>query len=386
MLIPLLVLLVTVGITPAFISAQNDQRCFEETGFCISGRIREYWEQNGGLPIFGLPITPQRQELIEGQPLQVQWFERNRLELHPENQPPYDVLLGRLGVDVLQQQGQDWQSFAKSPPQDGCLYFADTGHNVCGEILEAWQSQGLEQDGVSGFSRAEHTALFGLPLSGVIEETLSDGQVYQVQYFERARFELHPENEPPYHVLLGLLGSLIGPSEVAPQSSTNEEIQADYIEVGKLTTYTHPSGIFSIDVPENWSVEETRSENVVTVTFTDPSFKSAVIVALFQASSPIENMETALQQSIQSGFSDKPDLQIGVPEQQSDGSVRVTFTYATTFQGRTIVMLGNSFMQQDGNIVSINWNLVPQSQFEQLQGTLDAISDSYQVYPSVPFP
>jgi hypothetical protein len=139
-------------------------------------------------------------------------------------------------------------------------------------------------------------------------------------------------------------------------------------------------------VPENWRREEQKSENVVTVTFTDPNYQSAVIVALFQASSPIENMETALQQSIQSGFSDKPDLQIGAPERQPDGSVRVTFTYETTLQERTIVMLGNSFMQQDGNIVSINWNLVPQSQFEQLQGTLDAITNSYQVNTAVPFP
>jgi hypothetical protein len=35
--------------------AQSDQRCFPETGQCISGRIREYWEQNGGLPVFGFP-------------------------------------------------------------------------------------------------------------------------------------------------------------------------------------------------------------------------------------------------------------------------------------------------------------------------------------------
>ncbi len=27
-------------------------------------------------------------------------FERNRFELHPENAPPYDVLLGLLGKEV----------------------------------------------------------------------------------------------------------------------------------------------------------------------------------------------------------------------------------------------------------------------------------------------
>src|SRR5262249_30722124 len=35
------------------------------------------------------------------------------------------------------------------------------------------------------------------------EET---GVTYTVQYFQRNRFEFHPENQPPYNVLLGLLG------------------------------------------------------------------------------------------------------------------------------------------------------------------------------------
>src|SRR5438093_5297660 len=86
-------LVIVIG---ANVQAQTDRRCFPETGFCISGRIRAYWEQNGGLPVFGFPITAQESALIEGQPLVIQWFERHRLELHPENPPPYNVLLGRL--------------------------------------------------------------------------------------------------------------------------------------------------------------------------------------------------------------------------------------------------------------------------------------------------
>ena len=73
--------------------AQRGERCFAETGYCISGRIREFWEQNGGLRVFGYPITPLQTETIEGRSLQVQWFERARLELHPTNRRPYDVQL-----------------------------------------------------------------------------------------------------------------------------------------------------------------------------------------------------------------------------------------------------------------------------------------------------
>ena len=77
--------------------AQSGQRCFAEVPYCMSGRIREFWEQNGGLPVFGLPISPEQQATIEGRTFTVQWFERNRLELHPENPAPYDRSVERRG-------------------------------------------------------------------------------------------------------------------------------------------------------------------------------------------------------------------------------------------------------------------------------------------------
>ena len=49
------------------------------------------------MTIFGYPIT---EEIAEGE-LTVQYFERARFEHHPENQPPYDVLLGLLGREAL---------------------------------------------------------------------------------------------------------------------------------------------------------------------------------------------------------------------------------------------------------------------------------------------
>jgi glucose/arabinose dehydrogenase len=196
-------------------NAQTSRRCFAETGFCIEGRIRQFWEQNGGLPVFGFPIGPQGQEQIEGQPFQVQWFERNRLELHPENARPYDVLLGRLGADRLEQQTRDWHTFPTSEARTGCRFFPETDHNVCGAILAAWRASGLEFDGRRGTSEAESLALFGLPLSDAQEEDTPNGK-FTIQWFERARFELHPENQPPYNVLLGLLGNELRGRPAAP--------------------------------------------------------------------------------------------------------------------------------------------------------------------------
>ena len=52
-------------------------------------------------------------------------------------------------------------------------------------------------------------AQFGYPISELITETLDNGQPYQVQYFERARFELHPENQPPNDIERGQFGRAI---------------------------------------------------------------------------------------------------------------------------------------------------------------------------------
>ncbi|NJP04450.1 MAG: hypothetical protein HC837_01855 [Chloroflexaceae bacterium] len=48
-----------------------------------------------------MPISPLQEETIDGQTLQVQWFERARFEQHPELEPPFQVLLGLLGREQL---------------------------------------------------------------------------------------------------------------------------------------------------------------------------------------------------------------------------------------------------------------------------------------------
>ncbi|MBC8078420.1 MAG: hypothetical protein H7Y32_20250 [Chloroflexales bacterium] len=206
-LVALLALFAALFAAPPPAQAQS-RLCFQQVPDCIEGRFAEFWQQNGGLPVFGLPKSAASQQQIEGRSYLVQQFERNRFELHPENARPYDVLLSRLGDELLKRQGRDWQGFPKvGGPGPGCIFYQQTGHSVCGDILNTYSSNGLEFDGRRGKSLAESLALFGLPLSEPQPETLSDGRQYTVQWFERARFELHPENSPPYNVLLGLLGN-----------------------------------------------------------------------------------------------------------------------------------------------------------------------------------
>ena len=79
-----------------------DVRWFKETGHNVGPPFLAYWTEHGGLPVFGLPRSEAFTEVnaADGQPYLVQYFERNRLEYHPENRgTPFEMLLGLLGVE-----------------------------------------------------------------------------------------------------------------------------------------------------------------------------------------------------------------------------------------------------------------------------------------------
>ena len=95
-------------------------------------------------------------------------------------------LAGGAGINV---------SLAVPAAQGTCHTFPETRQTVCGRFLQYWQQNGgLRQQ--------------GYPISGEFREVSDlDGKTYTVQYFERAVFEHHPENQPPNDVLLSQLGT-----------------------------------------------------------------------------------------------------------------------------------------------------------------------------------
>ena len=168
----------------------GESRWFRETGHTLAYVFREFFDRHGGLSIFGLPLTEVFVE--DGRP--VQYFERARLEWHATLGIVQAGHLGRWAAEQQQQHPafRPVERSAVSDPAAG--YFAETGHSLRGEFKAYWQAQG-------------GLAVFGFPLSEeLVERNPQDGNEYVVQYFERARFELHPELPPAYRVLLGHLG------------------------------------------------------------------------------------------------------------------------------------------------------------------------------------
>jgi hypothetical protein len=212
--------LVLIALALAGVAAQTVQpgcRTFPETGRTVCGRFLEYWDEHGGLAQQGYPISGEMRERseVDGKTYLVQYFERAVFEFHPQNDPPYDVLLTLLGAMALRE-----RFLAGPPPAEGnvmpgdSVLFPQTGKRVSGVFLEYWRANG-------GLAQQ------GYPLTDAFfdPEPPTDRRRV-VQYFERAVFEWHPENDPPYNVLLSRLGAeryerLYGDASGTPAATTS---------------------------------------------------------------------------------------------------------------------------------------------------------------------
>ncbi len=198
--IVLFILLVFAAVLPLraqSAQAQPDARLFPETGKTLEGRFYQYWQSHGQLAQQGYPISDQMQEVsdTDGKSYTVQYFERAVFEMHPENQPPNDVLLSLLGAFLYKQKYPDGAPGQQPNTSVGSTLFTQTGKRVGGVFLDYWQKNG-------GLAQQ------GYPISDEFTEKSDlDGKTYLVQYFERAVFEYHPENQAPYNVLLSQLGT-----------------------------------------------------------------------------------------------------------------------------------------------------------------------------------
>jgi hypothetical protein len=110
-------------------------------------------------------------------------------------------------------------------PSDNCRYFGETGHWVCDDFLRFFETRG-------------ELEIFGYPLSRAFDDPVRG---VKVQYFQRARLELHPYNSEPYKVLQGLLVDELGyqfprarPEQIPPY---NSNLHHYFPETGHVVSY-----------------------------------------------------------------------------------------------------------------------------------------------------
>jgi hypothetical protein len=80
---------------PPFSNPQR--RYYPQTGHTLSYVFLQYYDRHGGIDVFGYPIT----EMVTEAGCTVQYFQRGKMEWHPENPLQSQVTLGALGNEYI---------------------------------------------------------------------------------------------------------------------------------------------------------------------------------------------------------------------------------------------------------------------------------------------
>lgn len=184
-----LVLLFTL-LEPGNTAAQGEARYFPETGHWVTGNFLRLFESvTDPLQVYGFPITDafQTESVPQNPGMLVQYFEKVRFEYHPENPAELEVVVSDLGEQIYDIDGPG-RVLSFQTLLARCRNIPADGYPVCYAFLTFYDAYG----GI---------AQFGYPIS---EIEYHEGRM--VQYFQKARFEWHPELPPGSQVTLTDLG------------------------------------------------------------------------------------------------------------------------------------------------------------------------------------
>jgi len=178
------------------------------------------------------------------------------------------------------------------------------------------------------------------------------------------------------------------PTDVVLSDNTNSS-DLQPVEIGDLKAYAHESGVFQIDIPENWDLQDTSKPGELILIWTDPSQNGAVIVDIFEDANTYtdEELTSTLQKYLENSFGSQPDFYVEDPTPQSDGSILIVWTYTATADNDVqATLLGNTFVQQNGDKITLLSTLVPQDQFDALVDQTNEIINAYVVTPEASIP
>ena len=162
------------------VAARDDDEFtfFASTGHNVVPPFVGFFEGYGGADVFGRPRT----EALEEAGRLVQYFERFRMEWHPEQAgTEFEVQLSLLG-DILTVRDRPFARVEPPGPGATVRYFAETGHTLGGSFRDTFEANG-------------DLRIFGYPISELVPEPQNDvfRTVRLVQYFQRAKFVYHAE-------------------------------------------------------------------------------------------------------------------------------------------------------------------------------------------------
>src|SRR5262249_23731630 len=132
-----------------------------------------------------------------------------------------------------------------------------------------------------------------------------------------------------HEALDNMLGSYTVDSSVALGGGASTPTGTREVEVGDLETYTYDTGLFSIDIPNNWKLDDKSKPGRAILLWLDPTGNALVGVDLSKQTKKqtSDQLTTSLQTYLKNTFGSYDNFNIEEPTPQDDGSVLIVWSY-----------------------------------------------------------
>lgn len=155
------------------------------------------------------------------------------------------------------------------------------------------------------------------------------------------------------------------------------------VTFGELQEFAHPSGIFTIMVPENWSVQDAGSDDEAAIFFLDPSKNAAIIARAVSADGDTDDdaLGEMLQTYLEGQFGGLKNYDAGEPKKMKNGDMSIGFSFDATAGGKTYTMYGDAYEFLNDTVASTLVFISPKEQYEDIREQAYEVLNSYKVNP-----
>jgi len=243
---------------------------FPETRHNVCDQFLAFFRSRGGAEIFGYPITEQ---FFENGRL-VQYFQRVRMEQHPELPTAYRVQLGLLGDEFAPPELKRRIDPSEKPKSNDPYrrYFPETGHTVQFSFLDFFDKKG-------GLD------IFGYPVTEFFDENERT-----MQYFQRALMEWDPNRNA---VVLHRLGEMWVDQE--PQLRTLQGTASQFSQSGEMISPAAAVGVLRASASVGDAVIRGSADQTIWVYVNDQNGRPVPgAQVVFAVLSPLDEKEFEL--------------------------------------------------------------------------------------------
>lgn len=158
------------------------------------------------------------------------------------------------------------------------------------------------------------------------------------------------------------------------------------VAIDTLTTYAHPSGVVTLQVPAGWALRDASRPDEVSLAWLDPTRNGGLLLSVFEDPNPYTDgqLGDVLSGFLTRSYGDLPLFRADAPMLQPDGTVRMGWGYTAATADGDVPLAAVSVISQNGNKVAILSMLVPETQATALNAAIETLLTGYSLNPAAP--